>query len=119
MDLDIAHFKLMKENTDSNLPLSPSKANFSERLAGEMFEGKMNSKVLAFKCKAPEPKESGNQHKVLYTCNTTTQSAPKAPRQIAQKPERVLDAPGIMDDYYVNLIDWGKTNVLAVALGTA
>lgn len=29
----------------------------------------------------------------------------------------VLDAPGLLDDYYVNIMSWGKTNVLAVGLG--
>ena len=29
---------------------------------------------------------------------------------------QVLDAPGLVDDYYLNLLDWGKNNVLAVAL---
>jgi cell division cycle protein 20 (cofactor of APC complex) len=36
-----------------------------------------------------------------------------------QKEVKVLDAPKIKDDYYVNLMDWGKNNVLAVALGSA
>lgn len=31
--------------------------------------------------------------------------------------ERVLDAPDILDDYYLNLLDWGCSNVLAIALG--
>jgi len=29
----------------------------------------------------------------------------------------VLDAPGILNDYYVNLLDWSSENALAVALG--
>jgi cell division cycle protein 20 (cofactor of APC complex) len=29
----------------------------------------------------------------------------------------VLDAPGLRDDYYLNLLDWSVHNVLAVALG--
>ncbi|CAN1241981.1 Cell division cycle protein 20 homolog, partial [Linum perenne] len=32
---------------------------------------------------------------------------------------RILDAPNIRNDYYVNIIDWGKNNLLAVALGRA
>jgi len=35
-----------------------------------------------------------------------------------QTSERVLDAPDILDDYYLNLLDWGSSNVLAIALGT-
>jgi cell division cycle protein 20 (cofactor of APC complex) len=29
-----------------------------------------------------------------------------------------LDAPDIMDDFYLNLLDWGSSNVLAIALGS-
>jgi cell division cycle protein 20 (cofactor of APC complex) len=31
----------------------------------------------------------------------------------------VLDAPDIVDDYYLNLLDWSSNNILAVALGSA
>ena len=30
---------------------------------------------------------------------------------------KVLDAPGLRDDFYLNLLDWGNNNVIAVALG--
>lgn len=35
-----------------------------------------------------------------------------------QSSERVLDAPDLLDDYYLNLLDWGSSNVLAIALGS-
>lgn len=28
-----------------------------------------------------------------------------------------MDAPDIVDDFYLNLLDWGSANVLAIALG--
>jgi len=31
----------------------------------------------------------------------------------------VLDAPDLVDDYYLNLLDWSSDNVLAIALGSA
>ncbi|KIM77616.1 hypothetical protein PILCRDRAFT_615185 [Piloderma croceum F 1598] len=37
-------------------------------------------------------------------------------RKIPTQPERVLDAPGMVDDFYLNLITWSCQNVLAVAL---
>ncbi|KAG6747307.1 hypothetical protein POTOM_049705 [Populus tomentosa] len=40
-------------------------------------------------------------------------------RRLPTKEVKVLDAPKIKDDFYVNLMDWGKNNVLAVALGSA
>ena len=33
-----------------------------------------------------------------------------------QTPERTLDAPNIIDDFCLNLMDWGSSNVLALAL---
>ena len=43
----------------------------------------------------------------------------KFSRHIPQAPERILDAPELLDDYYLNLLDWSSTNVLGVALGNA
>lgn len=37
-------------------------------------------------------------------------------RYISQTPEKILDAPGLIDDYYLNLLDWSNQNILAVAL---
>jgi cell division cycle protein 20 (cofactor of APC complex) len=37
-------------------------------------------------------------------------------RVIPAGPSKILDAPDLMDDYYLNLLSWGKNNVLAVAL---
>ena len=37
-------------------------------------------------------------------------------RELPSQPERILDAPEIVDDYYLNLLDWGSGNQLAVAL---
>ncbi len=37
-------------------------------------------------------------------------------RCIPQFPEKILDAPDLVDDYYLNLLDWSSENVLAVCL---
>lgn len=39
-------------------------------------------------------------------------------RKISRLPFKVLDAPNLMDDFYLNLVDWSADNVLAVGLGT-
>jgi len=49
--------------------------------------------------------------------NSTRSSSTKTNRKINAAPTRILDAPELVDDYYLNLISWGKDNVLAVALG--
>lgn len=40
-------------------------------------------------------------------------------RKINSNPERILDAPGFQDDFYLNLLSWSSKNVLAIALETA
>ncbi|CAG8549524.1 4862_t:CDS:2 [Ambispora gerdemannii] len=42
----------------------------------------------------------------------------KPPRYISKFPYKVLDAPELQDDFYLNLVDWSSTNVLGVGLGT-
>ena len=46
-----------------------------------------------------------------YSCNNIYK------RKINLIPERILDAPNLVDDYYLNLLEWGRANILAVALG--
>jgi cell division cycle 20-like protein 1 (cofactor of APC complex) len=43
---------------------------------------------------------------------------PKRKRRISKVPFKVLDAPALQDDFYLNLVDWSSQNVLAVGLGT-
>jgi cell division cycle 20-like protein 1 (cofactor of APC complex) len=50
--------------------------------------------------------------------NSATISPRKVPRKIARSPYKVLDAPALQDDFYLNLVDWSSHNVLAVGLGT-
>ncbi|CAH2354156.1 APC/C activator protein Cdc20p [[Candida] railenensis] len=40
-------------------------------------------------------------------------------KKIPTAPERVLDAPGLVDDFYLNLIAWSSTNLLAIGLEDA
>ncbi|MFS7968585.1 putative transcription factor WD40-like family [Helianthus anomalus] len=43
---------------------------------------------------------------------------PKPPRKVPKAPHKVLDAPSLQDDFYLNLVDWSSQNVLAVGLGS-
>mmetsp|Transcript_40636 Transcript_40636/g.65011 ORF Transcript_40636/g.65011 Transcript_40636/m.65011 type:complete len:475 (+) Transcript_40636:57-1481(+) len=43
-------------------------------------------------------------------------SAPKKARKISMAPFKVLDAPQLKDDFYLNLLDWSSANVVAVGL---
>jgi len=41
----------------------------------------------------------------------------KPKRSLPKRADKVLDAPGLINDYYLNLIDWGSNNILGVCLG--
>ncbi|KAI8855028.1 WD40-repeat-containing domain protein, partial [Chytridium lagenaria] len=41
----------------------------------------------------------------------------KPPRVISRAPYKVLDAPELQDDFYLNLVDWSSKNMLGVGLG--
>jgi len=57
----------------------------------------------------------------LSPVSHSAQSLLKAPkrqgRKIPKSPFKVLDAPSLTDDFYLNLVDWSSQNVLAVGLG--
>ncbi|XP_014758801.1 cell division cycle 20.3, cofactor of APC complex isoform X2 [Brachypodium distachyon] len=40
-------------------------------------------------------------------------------RCIPMRPSLVFDVPGMTTDFYLNLLDWGKENILAMALGSS
>ena len=122
MDLDVSHFELTRgdgDNENSDVNASPAKEEYKKKLAANLFSGDSTNKVLAFGNKAPKPSEDHqNSLRVLYSQNREAGNVPKKyTRHIPQAPERILDAPELLDDYYLNLLDWGKNNVLSVALG--
>ena len=57
----------------------------------------------------------------LYNIDTDEYTSPsvKSTRKIPKMPFKVLDAPQLQDDFYLNLVDWSSSNILAVGLGKA
>lgn len=85
-----------------------------------LTENYSNTRILAFKNKAPAPKDGYQSSlKVLYSQQTTKKAEVAKPtRQISSAPLRILDAPDLKDDYYLNLMSWSASNVLAIALSS-
>jgi cell division cycle 20-like protein 1 (cofactor of APC complex) len=40
-------------------------------------------------------------------------------RKINKNPSKILDAPALADDFYLNLVSWSHNNLLAVGLGSS
>ncbi|XP_020292214.1 cell division cycle protein 20 homolog isoform X2 [Pseudomyrmex gracilis] len=122
-NFELSHYKIIQQqNTEmvgDRVDISPSKREM-QRLIGENLHGGdiNNTRILSYQIKAPAPPEGyQNPLKVLYSQTKTPASARASTRYIPQAPDRILDAPEIIDDYYLNLVDWSNNNILAVALG--
>lgn len=77
----------------------------------------LNTRILAFK---PAPPESSKPIDLRSQYNRPLKPASsvnaQSRRRIPSAPERVLDAPGLVDDYYLNLLDWSSGNQVAIGL---
>ncbi|XP_075919388.1 cell division cycle protein 20 homolog [Petromyzon marinus] len=79
------------------------------------------ARILCYRGPAPPvPEGYGDTQKVLHSQQGYTHlSLLKRKRRILTWPERVLDAPAVRNDFYLNPLDWSVDNVVCVALGHA
>ncbi|KAK0570075.1 WD repeat-containing protein slp1 [Tilletia horrida] len=70
---------------------------------------------------------AGQEARSRYAVSRPKAAAPALPssltsggkRRVPTNPEKILDAPGMLSDYYRNLLHWSTRNMLAIALGPA
>ena len=104
-----------------------TKGNFTESNLVE-FNNSLDSeyKILNFTNKTKNINSSrqniGEYIQGLKSFSETMELCPKSnkdqnERIIPSTPERILDAPNLIDDYYLNLLDWSVDNVLSIGLG--
>jgi cell division cycle protein 20 (cofactor of APC complex) len=95
---------------------SPNTVAYQDSLASACGVS-LNQRILAFK---PAPPESSKPVDLRSQYNRPLKNANAASaqfrRRVATAPERVLDAPGLVDDYYLNLLDWSSGNQVAIGL---
>ena len=73
-------------------------------------------RILSYNCRIPECDNSVS----LFTSHRIIPKYITRPaRYIPREPIRILDAPDVINDYYLNLLDWNSNNLIAVALGTS
>ncbi|KAK9700113.1 hypothetical protein RND81_08G217900 [Saponaria officinalis] len=79
-----------------------------------------NRNILRFKVEYSSPSSpfSPSRFGSEFGESNEVSTPPKAPRKVPKTPHKVLDAPSLQDDFYLNLVDWSSQNVLAVGLGT-
>ncbi|XP_055637813.1 cell division cycle protein 20 homolog [Toxorhynchites rutilus septentrionalis] len=130
-DFDLGHFMVKqnearKENDcdgngeEAQGNISPKNAERIKILSEAMKGCDISKKrILSYQTKAPAaPEGHMNPLKVVYSVKTPM-STKSGSRFIPNAPDRILDAPDIINDYYLNLMDWSGDNVVAVALGSS
>ncbi|KAI8800018.1 quinon protein alcohol dehydrogenase-like superfamily [Cladochytrium replicatum] len=75
----------------------------------------LNNRILSFAHDAPQPVVEDLRSGFKRPLHKPNNSR----RLINTMPTRVLDASGIKDDYYLNILSWSERNILAIALDTA
>jgi len=76
----------------------------------------LKTRILAFKPAAPESSKPIDLRSQYNRPLKPAAASAQLRRRILTAPERVLDAPGLVDDYYLNLLDWSSGNQVAIGL---
>ena len=63
-------------------------------------------------CKSQTIAKAACDLQSLYYSQKLLQSFHKPQRNISKVPFKVLDAPDLQDDFYLNLVDWSSANML-------
>ncbi|XP_076001126.1 cell division cycle protein 20 homolog [Genypterus blacodes] len=115
--MEVASFLLTKENDPTDTLKTTASSDNQKALSISLNGYDIDdAKILHLGGKplnAPEGYQ--NNLKVLYSQATTPASVKKT-RYISSIPDRILDAPELRNDFYLNLLDWSSRNMLAVAL---
>jgi cell division cycle protein 20 (cofactor of APC complex) len=97
---------------------------YQEVLLETMF-GTSPSRVLMYSTPTSSAR-STRRDEVISLNNASTlatrsggRKTPRLKRKLARDPYRILDAPGLLDDFYLNLMVWNSNDVIAVALDEA
>ncbi len=117
-ELDLSRLECAANVENSGASDGPAGQEEYRALLAASLNLSESSRVLSFKQKAPAPPEHhANALAGLYSANVGAAPPRRAHRHVPTTQERILDAPDLVDDYYLNLLDWSAGNTVAVALG--
>lgn len=78
----------------------------------------LNQRILSYSAAPPSSASADvrSRYATVRPRNVPSSLSSGGKRKIPTDAEKVLDAPGMIDDFYYHLIDWSSTNLVAVAL---
>jgi len=115
MDNDVSNYHLHKSDNSQD----EDEDEFQQKMKDNLLNSEVNKcqhKILEMKIKPPENREGEVNGKLLYSTSKPTPAKKAGARFIPSSAMKILDAPDVSDDYYLNLLDWGSTGKVAIAL---
>jgi hypothetical protein len=115
----------------NDVDTSPAKQDYRNALKEIILAGSSEDKILSLTSpQTPPASPSSSRSSFSSFGGKTAPDTPTSPsgvsspikskrrnaRLIPKSPDKILDAPDIVDDYYLNLLDWSPSNVLAVGM---
>uniref|UniRef100_A0A183C2W1 Fizzy-related protein homolog n=1 Tax=Globodera pallida TaxID=36090 RepID=A0A183C2W1_GLOPA len=91
----------------------------------QMLQRHTHHSLFKFAHKAPSFVDPSTCTSTLFSTSPLSadsqrllKSPRKPQRKVPKNPYKVLDAPELQDDFYLNLVDWSSQNMLSVGLNT-
>lgn len=112
----------------TDVDTSPAKQDYRNALKDIILAGSSSEdKILTLTSPATPPASPSSARTSIGGKTSDTPTSPSGvsspikskrrnARLIPKSPDKILDAPDIVDDYYLNLLDWSPSNVLAVGM---
>ena len=102
-------------DSDSPSPPPSSQSIFHQILKNNLFKNRPKSLILPA---TPDFARASPWEPHRHSLNTIDETF-FSERKISKTPFKVLDAPNLQDDFYLNVVDWSSSHNLAVGLGQA
>ncbi|KAF9297031.1 ubiquitin-protein transferase activating protein [Linnemannia elongata] len=108
-------------STHHHIPVDPLDGSAYSQEVARACGLDLNSRILCFNAEAPslDNRDSSVVRQMYSRHPSFTRSNSNLllkKRTILTSPERILDAPSLVDDYYLNLLSWSCMNQLAIGL---
>jgi len=130
VDFDVCNYYLGSESSAHKpdsfmMDTTAAKEEYNDTIAAALLNSPAKGKsILSFGAepRTPLSKWQGGPHcstDFIFSGDDPLLHRPRRrerKRKIPTTEEKILDAPDFVDDFYLNLLDWGADNVLAVAL---
>jgi len=123
LDANLSNFLLDAGGEEQDVESTPTKQDYINTLRESVLQTSGEAQVLPLRSSTAAKSSAALAAEALQGNSPASPASSerhlkrrRSTRFIPKSPDKILDAPELVDDYYLNLLDWSKSNILAVAL---